>query len=72
MGAKIIRDMPLSTRQCAELVGCTPSVWRVRVHRETAPPPDGHFDGRTPYWWQTTIDAYRASTNGVLVRPNGR
>lgn len=56
--AKIVRDVPLSTRQCAERVGCSPTTWRVRVHRGQAPQPDDHFDERTPYWWQSTIDAY--------------
>lgn len=67
-----IRDMPLSTQQVAARLGISPGSWRARVHREQAPPPDGHFDQRTPYWWHTTIDEYVGRTNGPLataVRP---
>lgn len=69
--AAAVRDVPLSTGEVARRLGIAPATWRVRVHREQAPKPDGMFDGRTPYWWQTTIDAYMASTNGVLAHPNG-
>lgn len=57
-------DMPLSTRQVAERLGITPGAWRARVHREQAPPADGRFDERTPYWMASTIDAYASGTDG--------
>lgn len=60
------RDVPLSTRQIAAQLGIAPGTWRVRVHREQAPQPDGMFDGRTPYWWQTTIDAYLTSAERLM------
>lgn len=62
----MIRDVPLSTGQVAEQLGIAPGTWRVRVHREQAPPADGYFDGRTPYWWQTTIDAYKTSPERMM------
>lgn len=64
------RDLPLSTRQIAEQLGIAPGTWRVRVHREQAPPPDGMFDGRTPYWWQSTIDEYVASAERTMDTNN--
>lgn len=32
-----------------------------RVKGHPFPDPDGWFDKRTPWWWDTTIDAYAAS-----------
>lgn len=62
-------DMPLSTRQVADRLGITTGAWRARVHREQAPPADGRFDERTPYWMASTIDAYAAThTNGPLAK----
>jgi len=62
--ATTVRDLPLSTRQIAARLGIAPSTWRVRVHSGTAPPPDDHFDERTPFWWQSTIDTYENERNG--------
>lgn len=72
MSANVVRDLPLSTRQVAEQLGIAPATWRVWVHRGQAPAADDHFDGRTPFWWQSTIDAYKTSTNVVLAEPIGR
>lgn len=62
----VIRDVPLSTSQVAEQLGIAPGTWRVYVHKGRAPQADGHFDGRTPYWWQTTVDAYKASPERMM------
>lgn len=65
---EVVRDVPLSTGQVAAQLGIAAATWRVRVHREQAPPPDGMFDGRTPYWWQTTIDAYLTLTERMMEK----
>lgn len=30
-----------------------------------APQPDGYFDGRTPWWWDTTIDGWNRPGQGA-------
>lgn len=42
-----------------------PDTWHAYVSRgkpksNPAPGPDGHIDGRTPFWWPETIDAWKA------------
>lgn len=66
MADVIVRDKPLSTAEVAGRIGIKPASWRVRVHRGLAPEPDDYFDGRTPYWWETTIDRYLASAERLI------
>lgn len=51
----------LTTAQVAERLGIAPVTWRAYVHRHQAPPPDGRYDKRTPWWYATTVDAWLAS-----------
>lgn len=43
------------------LGGIQPSTWRAYVARDQAPKPDGWYDRRTPWWYASTIDAWRGS-----------
>lgn len=70
------RGEMLTVPQVADRLGITPSAWRAYVSkartaraagRETpslAPPPDGQYDARTPWWWESTIDEWNASRRG--------
>lgn len=49
----------------ARRVHVEPDTWHAYVSRQQpkgnpAPKPDGHIDGRTPYWWPETVDAWHA------------
>ena len=48
----------LTVTQAAEMAGVTPSTWRSYVAREQAPKPDGEFDKRTPWWWDSTVQSW--------------
>ncbi len=50
----------LRTKQVAALLGIKPGTWRSYVSRGYAPQPDDHDDDRSPVWFATTIDRYRA------------
>jgi hypothetical protein len=50
--------------EAAAYLGIKPSTWRSYVSTGRAPTPDGHIDGRTPYWNQGTLDAYQANRPG--------
>lgn len=52
-------DEKLTVPKVAALYDIKPATFRVYVHREQAPPADGHFDGRTPYWLRSTLEAWR-------------
>lgn len=60
-------------RQCtaaeaAEVAGlASAGSWRSRAG-EWGLPPDGHYDGRTPWWWQTRIMAARDARPGQGTR----
>lgn len=53
----------LDTIEAARLVGVSPSTWRSwrargRPRPEPVPAPDGWFELRTPWWWESTITAW--------------
>ena len=49
----------LTTADVAALLNIQPVTWRAYVSRGQAPPADGQFDGRTPYWLRSTIETWR-------------
>lgn len=62
-----VEDAKLTTPQAAELAGMKASSWRSRKQRGTVPPPDGQYDGRTPWWLESTVRAWMAAR-----KPAGR
>lgn len=48
----------LTVAQVAERLAIKPATWRGYVSRGAAPPADGHYDKRTPWWREKTIDKY--------------
>ena len=48
------------------------STWRAYVHRGHAPKPDGWYDKRTPWWWESTIDEWMANRPGRGARTDLR
>lgn len=49
----------LTATQAAAVVGVTASTFRSYVSRGQAPGEDGKIDGRTPFWYRSTIRAWR-------------
>lgn len=64
----MVEDEKLRTAQIAERLGITSSTWSSYVTRGQAPKPDGHYDGRTPWWLASTVEAWHASRPGRGVR----
>lgn len=66
----------LTVPQVAARLGITTSAWRGYVSRarkahaegrvtpSVAPLPDGEYDGRTPWWWESTIAEFQARRRG--------
>ncbi|MFI5736188.1 hypothetical protein ACIA49_39100 [Kribbella sp. NPDC051587] len=54
----------LRSEAIAKRLEISPNTWTSYVSRSQAPAPDGYFDGRTPYWFETTIAEYEASRPG--------
>lgn len=52
------QDRRLTASEAARQGGVALRTFSAYVARAQAPQPDGHF-GRTPYWLQSTIDAWR-------------
>ncbi|MFW5415093.1 hypothetical protein J0910_00270 [Nocardiopsis sp. CNT-189] len=57
----------LTTKEAAGLAEMTPGGWRKMVSRGSAPQPDGRYDERTPWWYASTVEAFKTSR-----RPRGR
>jgi hypothetical protein len=47
----------LLVKDCAARRGILPSSWRSMVSRRKYPQPDGWYDARTPWWWESTVEA---------------
>jgi transposase-like protein len=64
----------LRIRDIADRLNIQPGTWRDYVSRDQAPKPDGHFDLRTPYWFEATIAQYEASrpSNTTTAEPQRR
>ena len=52
-------DDRLTASQVAAHLGIAPSTFRAYVARGQAPAADGHHDRRTPFWYRSTIEAWR-------------
>jgi hypothetical protein len=62
------RGVQLGTAAAAERAGCAASTWRGYVSRGYAPKPDGHHDARTPWWYEATVDEWKARRPGAGAR----
>lgn len=51
----------LTATSVAAMLGIQPVTFRAYVSRGQAPPPDGRYDKRTPYWLRSTIETWQAS-----------
>lgn len=70
------RGEKLTVPQVAELLGVGPATWRGYVTRarqahaagkvtpSVAPLPDGEYDGRTPWWFESTIAEFQSRRRG--------
>ena len=52
-------DRQMTVPQVADMLGIKPGTWRAYVTREQAPAADGQHDGRTPWWYESTVRAWR-------------
>lgn len=57
-------DPKLTTAQFAERIGIARQTLNAYVWRGQAPKPDGHYDLRTPWWYQSTVDEWIAKRPG--------
>ena len=60
----------LTVSDAAALAGVAASTWRAYVAREQAPPADGRFDGRTPWWHESTVREWMARRLGTTKGPH--
>ena len=49
----------MTITDAAERYGIAPATFRAYVTRGQAPKPDGQHDARTPWWYASTLDAWR-------------
>ena len=54
----------LRVADIATQAGITQQTWRSYVARGLAPKPDGWYDQRSPWWWESTIDGWTARRPG--------
>ena len=59
-----MEDEKLTRPQAAQRAGLTVATFGSYVSRGHAPPADGRYDQRTPYWFASTIDAWAAARPG--------
>jgi len=59
-----VTDEQLTTAQVADRVGISTSTWSSYVTRGQAPPADGRYDKRTPWWYAATVDAWNSTRPG--------
>jgi predicted DNA-binding transcriptional regulator AlpA len=57
----------LSSREAAALIGVAASTWRDYVADGRAPAPDGQI-GSSNWWWQTTVEEWKATRPGRGAR----
>lgn len=53
-----VRELRLTTGDVVRRAGIERSTFSAYVARGQAPKPDGRFDKRTPYWYESTIDKW--------------
>jgi len=64
-------DDRLTVGEAAEVLGIRPGTFRVRVHRGRVPAADGQIDGRTPFWYRSTIEALVPPRDDESPPPSG-
>ena len=52
------KNQKLCSAAAAAVAGVELNTWSSYVARHQAPKPDGHHDGRTPYWFSATVHEY--------------
>ena len=57
-------DDKLLSAAAAELAGVKLSTWSSYVSRGQAPKPDDYYDRRTPWWYRSTVEDWKASRPG--------
>jgi hypothetical protein len=57
-------DDKLRSAAAAELAGVRLSTWSAYVSRRQAPQPDGRYDLRTPWWYRSTVENFKATRPG--------
>lgn len=63
-------DRKLTARQIAERLHVQPQTWWAYVQRGQAPQPDGREElSRKPWWYESTVERYRAERKGTPGRP---
>jgi hypothetical protein len=60
------------TADCAAFLEISPGAWRNYYSRRVpkhnpAPEPDGYYDARTPWWWDTTVKRWHQSRPSVTA-----
>lgn len=67
-----VNDRELTTPQVAQKLGIKPRTWTGYKSRppkgNPVPEPDGHYGPATPWWWESTIDAWEAGRPGAGAR----
>lgn len=65
-----MKDPQLLAPAAAKRAGMSSRAWRTYVQRGAAPAPDGHDEvSGTPWWWQTTVDAWLTQPRQPAHRP---
>lgn len=64
-------DQKITTATAARLAGVKPSTWRSwraqkRPRPVPAPEPDGWFEMRTPWWWESTVTDWVAKRQAAM------
>jgi hypothetical protein len=57
-------DPKLRTAEAAKLAGVQSGTWRAYVSEGRAPVADGHHDARSPWWFESTVNAFVAGKLG--------
>ena len=65
-------DDKLRSAAAAELAGVGLSTWSAYVSRGQAPEADGHYDLRTPWWYRSSIESWKASRPGQGSRKHAQ
>lgn len=56
---ELVDDERLTVSQIAAELAISPATFRTYVMRDQAPNADGYFDKRTPFWFRSTLKAWR-------------
>lgn len=72
MASKPGSDRKLRAAEAAKLAGVATGTWHGYVSRGQAPPADGRYDGRTPWWFESTVRQWQGSRPGPGRPPSSR